>query len=342
MKKIFAILAVAAAVSASSAMADVTVFGTMDAGYNSVKAPGATSATTSFASGGMTTSNIGFKGSEDIGGGNKTVFELSSFINGGTGAVQGGSTVNTFARSAFVGISNGQTGTITLGRQSNPSFLPTILFNAYGDSGTYGPLWHATYFGNTGNPTTQTFNDTAWDNSIAYTTPSIGGATVSVQQAKGSTAGTNSGANVLYFNGPVGLTAYWQKTEFNSSGSFQTDIFTTNGYKPAVAKGIGASYDAKVAKVFATWSEGRDKTTSQDGRTTQVSALIPAGPGSIMAEVARTKYDNGSAFTTYNEWAVGYDYNLGKKTDVYATIGRTDVSGLAQGSTVGGGLRVRF
>ena len=337
MKKV--ISAVFALTIAMSAMADVSVFGTMDAGYSSTKAPNAATTTTGYTSGGMTTSFIGFKGSEDLGNGSKAVFELSSFLNDSNGAVQGGSTVNTFARSAYAGL-QGSFGELTLGRQTNPTFLPVILFNAYGDSGAYSPLWHATYFGNTGNAQTQLYNDTAWDNSVKYTTPSIGGATVSLQNSKGTSA-QNFGGNVLYFKGDLGLTAFYQKTGYNSSGSFQTDIYTANPGTQSTERGLGASYDLKVAKLFATYTEGKDKALNMDGKTTQVSANVPMGPGSVLAEAAHTRYDGG-AITTYDEYAVGYDYNLSKKTDVYATVGRTYVTALTAGQTLGAGLRIRF
>jgi len=336
MKK-FALL-VALLASFSVAHADINLVGTMDAGYSGVKAPGSTTSTTSFSSGGMTTSYVGLTGKEDLGNGAKAIYELTSFLNDGNGAVQGGTTVNTFARSAFVGLST-ELGTVTMGRQSNPSFLPVVLFNAYGDSGAYGPLWHATYFGNTGNAQTQLYNDTAWDNSINYSSPNILGATVNVQSAKGSTGGTNGGANVLFFKGDLGLTAFYQSTGFNSSGSFQTNVFTA--YQPAVAKGVGASYDLHVAKLFATYTDAKDDSLNVNGKTSQVSALVPFGKGNIMAEFADTRYTSTSV-THYKEYAVGYDYNLSKKTDVYATFGRTDVTAQTAGQTVGAGLRVRF
>ena len=331
---LFALLA-----SVGLARAEVSMFGTMDVGFSDVKAPGSTSSQTAFTSGGMTTSNIGFQGKENLGKGTSAVFELSSFVNVGNGALLGGSTVNTFARSSFVGLSNNAMGTVTLGRQINPSFLPTVLFNAYGDSSAYSPLWHATYFGRTGNPTTQIFNDTAWDNSVAFKSPTVGGATVTAMVSKG-TGGNNSGVNVLYFKGDLGLTAYTQRTEVNSSGSFQNNIFTAN--KPATATGFGASYDLKVAKVFATWQEGKDSSLNMDGKTTQVSALIPMGRGNVMAEYATSRSVVGATATKYNEWALGYDYNLSKKADLYVTAGRTSVTHLADGSSVGAGLRLRF
>ena len=173
-----------------------------------------------------------------------------------------------------------------MGRQEAPSFLPTILFNAYGDSSVYSPLWHATYFGNTGNATTQLYNDTAWDNAATYTSPNISGATVSLTNAQG-TMGNNSGGNVLYFKGDLGLTGYWQSTRTNSSGSFQNNIFTPG--VTAEAKGVGASYDLKVAKVMATWQDAKSKQTGTEGKTTQVSATIPFGPGHFMVELAKSK-----------------------------------------------------
>ena len=339
MKKLAIIMALLASVGL--AQAQVTVFGTMDAGYSDIKAPGSKTSTTSFASGGMTTSNIGIAGKEDLGNGSKAVFELSSFLNNGTGATLGGSTPNMWARSAYVGLENSALGTLTLGRQPNPSFLPTILFNAYGDSGAYGPLWHATYFGNTGNAATQIYNDTAWDNSVSYTTPSIAGAKVNVMSSK-TAGGQNTGGNVLYFAGNLGLTAYWQRTEANSTGSFQNNLYTTN--QPGTNQGVGASYDLKVAKVFATYQNSKDASANLKGATWQTSALIPAGTGNVMVEYASStnKVISSGVKTKFNEYAVGYDYPLSKKTDVYATVGRTEVTALSSGSTYGAGLRVRF
>jgi predicted porin len=283
----------------------------------------------------MTTSNIGIKASEDLGNGRKAVVELSSFLHDGTGATLGGSTVNTFARSAFVGLSDAKLGTVTLGRQSNPSFLPTILFNAYGDSSAYGPLWHATYFGNTGNASTRVFNDTAWDNSVAYSAPAIAGVKVTAITSK-TNNGQNVGANAMYFKGPVGLTAYYQRTEANSTGSFQSNIYSTN--QPGITKGVGASYDAKIAKLFATYQTADSDSANIHGKTWHTSALVPVGTGKVMLAYADSKV----GATTYKEYSAGYDYPLSKKTDAYVTVGRADVTGQTQGQTLGTGLRVRF
>ena len=77
------------------AQAEVGLFGTLDAGYNASKAPGARTISTNTESGGMTTSFWGIKGSEDLGNGSKAVVELSSFLDDSNGSTKGGTTVNT-------------------------------------------------------------------------------------------------------------------------------------------------------------------------------------------------------------------------------------------------------
>lgn len=334
MKKITFLLALLAVFGL--AQADVGVFGTLDAGYNVTKLPGAQTSNTAFQSGGMTTSFVGINGKEDLGNGNKAFFEVSSYLNLGNGATIGGQSQNSFARSAFVGLANNTFGTLTIGRQYSPSYRPLTAFNAYGESETYSPLLHATYFGNTGNPTVLLYNDTGWDNSVAYTTPNVSGVTVTVQDARNGLGAHNDGVNAIYSANGLGLMAYYQKTEFASSNGYPVDLFA--GSRPATAKGLGASYDLKVAKVFATWQDATDKALSLSGKTTQVSALVPVGAGNVMAEYAHSNFGP----VKYNEYAIGYDYNLSKRTDVYATAGRTNVTALTAGQTLGAGLRVRF
>ena len=165
------------------------------------------------------------------------------------------------------------------------------------------------------------------------------GAKASVMTSK-TNGGQNTGGNVLYFAGNLGLTAYWQRTEANSSGSFQTDLYTLN--QASTARGVGASYDLKVAKLFATYQKADDTSAQLKTSTWQTSALIPAGPGNIMVEYASSKNKFTGTKTTFREYAVGYDYPLSKRTDVYVTAGRTEVTALTDGSTYGAGLRVRF
>lgn len=338
MKKLTVMAVLMAALS--FAHAEVSLFGSMDAGINHTQNVGTSDTTDGVKSGGMNTSFWGIKGGEDLGNGTKAVFELSSFVDLGTGAYKGGTTANQFARSSFVGVQNADLGQLTLGRDVNPSFLPTILFNAFGGSSVYSPLWHQTYFGGAHSPVTSLYNDTAWDNQVHYTSPTLGGATTSLHYSKGATGGVNSGGNVMWNSGPLSLAAYVMRTEIQSTGSFQTDVFTNNANKPADAYFVGAAYDAGVAKVFATYQEAKNKSQGMDGKTYQVSTAIPAGKGKVLAEYAHTRYN---ATTTYSETVVGYNYPLSKRTDLYANYGVMSQSDKdATGRLYGVGMRVNF
>ena len=67
----------------------------------------------------MSGSRWGLKGQEDLGGGLKAIFQLENGFDVGTGQLgQGG---REFGRQAFVGVTGNSWGTVTLGRQYDPS-----------------------------------------------------------------------------------------------------------------------------------------------------------------------------------------------------------------------------
>lgn len=347
--------AVVGTLAGGNAMADVTVFGIADIGIMNSKAPGSTGST-SVKSGGMSTSAFGIKGSEDLGDGMKANFGLSAFLdlsNGGylTG-FDGGSYL--FTREAWVGLSTKNAGSFTFGRDVNPSFIPHILFNAFGDSTTYSPLWHATYFdsvlgtsaasNNAAKISAQSrglYDDTAWSNQIRYTTPSIGGVVADFNYAP-NTTGDNFGANAMYFNGPVGLSAYYMETRTRSTGSLDTDIYTT--HKPAKVYFVGGSYDLGMAKVFASYQTGKQvSAVTTEASTYHISAQIPAGPGKVLVSYADTKTTNASS-VKFGQTALGYLMPLSKSTDVYANYlyGSEKTTSTSNGSAIGVGIRKFF
>jgi predicted porin len=351
----------------AAAQSQVSVFGLVDAGVAVNKLASSGARKLYVTSGSMTTSQFGLRGSEDLGGGARAYFEVSSFFSAKTGAIIGGTNQqNLFGRSAFVGIASPMLGAVDIGRGNNPSFLPTLFFNAFGNSGGWGPLWHATYFNFTQFPSFAgvdgLIHDTAWDNQVHYASPGLAGATINLHYAPGEIAGRRSvanwGANVLYKNGPLGLSAYYQNTAVESTGGATTDWYT----KPFDAGGIpvpanaattsyfaGASYDFGVVKAFATWQRSRQEMSRIGARTAQASVAIPAGSGRILAEYARTRYAGPAARTAAHSTAllreavIGYDYSLSRRTDAYANCLRSSNSqARPHGYTAGVGIRHQF
>ena len=331
------------------AQTNVTVSGLVDAYAGSIRMAGDSGSRASVNSGGMTTSWMGFKGSEDLGNGLKANFALTTFFQADTG-VQGrffGDTL--FSRDANVGLS-GNFGAVTLGRGLAPNFLPSILFNPFGDSFTFSPLiLHMDVPlmfrpGNTSN-LPLTITDTGWSNEIIYTTPNFGGLTANLHYQFGEQAGAsgknNVGGNLLYFNGPLSLTAFYENAQMSDPQPVPQNRSKTWF--------VGGGYDLNVVKLFATYQKTSvdhdvSGTTDQDYKTWSLGASAPVGAGNILAAWAQTKADNFTpgASATRNTASLGYDYNLSKRTDLYAIYMNDRVTNQSNGNSFGVGIRHKF
>ena len=77
-------------------------------------------------------------------------------------------------------------------------------------------------------------------------------------------------------------------------------------------------------------------------KTWQMSVQVPAGPGKVLAEYAHTQV-NAVTSQTLEEYAVGYDYNLSKRTDLYVNyLYSKDSLATSTGSALGFGMRHAF
>jgi len=132
-KSLFAVAALSAIAGSAQAQSSVTVYGLLDLGYVGYNTRAATGSTTSpqavnkttgnaFSSSAESTSRLGFKGTEDLGGGTSAFFtvELGLTPNNNQ-AVGSGSTQN---RQTFVGLKKNGIGQFAVGTQY------TIIHNA--------------------------------------------------------------------------------------------------------------------------------------------------------------------------------------------------------------------
>ncbi len=339
MKKSLIALGIASALfsGAASAADPVTLGGLIDLGVFSSKAVGSDQRTNAVSSGGLTTSWIGVSGGEDLGNGLKVGFKITSFFQGDTGASGRFTGDPLFSRDASISLS-GDFGKVTIGRQTDPAFLPVILFNPFGDSFTVSPLVAHTYLRQAGYSSPQAASDSGWSNAVSYSTPSIAGAVATFEYQMGEANGTgnpNVGANILYFNGPLALTAFYQEDELSNP---------TPALLPAETKTwmVGGTYDFKVVKVFATYGQAKkDDVDSTKDKIGQLGVSVPLGGGALLADWARTEQD-GAIDITWDTATVGYDYSLSKRTDVYAAFMYNKYTDLSNGNAFGVGIRHRF
>jgi predicted porin len=340
MKKTLVMGLLAAAVaSGAAAQGSVQLMGTVDAFVGSLRAAGDTDRRSVVDSGGMTTSWFGMKGTEDLGGGLKANFALTSFIQVDTGLYGRFPGDPFWARDANVSLS-GDWGAVTLGRALAPNFLPTILFNPFGDSFTFSPLVlhnNVPLFNGSGWKAS-TPSDTGWSNEILYSTPKFGGLSANLNYQLGEQPGSgahNVGFNILYFHGPFAATAFYERDTVSNPVSA---LFANGNVKKDWM--VGASWDFTAVKLYGTYGRATSSIgVPADEATWSLGASAPLGAGSLLAGIAHSRFDGGATRRTAT---VGYDHSLSKLTDVYAMLMHDSITGTASGTSFGLGVRKRF
>eukprot|EP01136_Pigoraptor_vietnamica_P019548 Opistho-1_new@67290 len=146
MKKSLVALAILAAAGVASAQSSVTLFGIVDAAYTHGSGNGVGSSDKNqLTNSGYNSSRLGFRGTEDLGGGMSASFWLEAGVNndngsGGltntnnqaTGATGGGGL--TFNRRSTVSLASGL-GELRLGRDYTPQFWNQTVFDPFGTNG---------------------------------------------------------------------------------------------------------------------------------------------------------------------------------------------------------------
>jgi predicted porin len=351
--KLLLATAVSAAFTAPAiAQSSVNVEGLVDAYVGSMRMAGDAASQKRLGSNGMSTSYFGFKGSEDLGNGLKANFAVTGFFRPDTGeSGRFGGNETLFSRDANVGVSGGF-GSVTIGRALAPNLLPAILFNPFGDSFSFAPLilhLNVPLFNGSG-WSSSLAGDTGWSNQIKYTTPNFGGLTANLHyqfgEAAGDTGKNNVAANVLYFKGPLSLTALYQNVDVNNPTDTPAGtVKTVSGLAASNQKLwlLGAGYDFKVVKLFATYNKTSHNVAFED-KTFTAGVSVPVGAnGKVLAAYAHTDRDVAALPERTRKTAtVGYDYNLSKRTDVYAIYMNDKITSLTSGNSVGVGVRHRF
>jgi len=142
-KSLFAVAALTALAGTAQAQSSVSVYGILDAGYIGANQKGTNtsistnSQTSAIGQSAESTSRLGFKGNEDIGGGLSAFFTVEVGLTPTGGAVTTASTWNN--RQSFVGLKKNGIGQFAIGTQYTPVFnaasatSPGQLNNLVGD-----------------------------------------------------------------------------------------------------------------------------------------------------------------------------------------------------------------
>lgn len=292
--QIFALFGVTAAL-ASHAQSNVSVFGSIDLNVTYAKA-GNQHVTGMDQGGYLLPSRIGFRGTEDLGGGLTAGFWLEAAVLPDTGATQSAF----FGRRSTVSLTSRQLGEIRLGRDYTPAFWNVSQFSPFGTVGVGGSsnLIDGWPLGSHGAKTLSRAS-----NSIGYFLPKN---ELGIYGQLSYAAGENvDGAK--YLGGRIG----YAKGPFNIAAAYGQTKMAAGDYKTAT---LGGSYDFGVVKAYANYLQQKLEGYKQNYYL--IGAAIPvSGAGTIKTSVAQAKVSGTP--DKARQIAVGYDYKLSKRTTLY-------------------------
>lgn len=311
MKKIIAFTLIAGAATAACAQSNVTLFGIVDAGVRYTK-NGDDSARTVSANG-VNTSRLGFRGTEDLGAGLKASFWLETGFNPDTGTQSDASRF--FNRRATVSLL-GAFGELRLGRDTTPTYNAFADYDAFGTNGVGDASKFVSKLG------TNVDTLVRADNLASYFTPSkLGGfyAHVAAAAPEGSTGKKYYGARAGFAAGPLDVSASYGQTTVAAL------VAGEDKFKTAT---VGAAYDFGVLKV--TGFVAQTKYADLRNTVIDLGALVPVGPGTLRVSYAdidakgRTAQGVRTDDNDASQIAVGYVYDLSKRTALYSTVARVN------------------
>ncbi len=335
----FVLTALSSLAGMAHAQANVEIFGLLDIGYLHTSADG-NGSVSSINTDGNTSSRLGFRGTEDLGGGMKAAFWLEAAVGPDTGI--GGSTsvenktaglagINgsqglTFGRRSTVSLIGGF-GELRLGRDYVPSFNNlTVSMHPFGTNGV-GNAGQLFYQVNTGGTTART--NVRASNSIGYFLPAgLGGFTGHFMYAMGEQAsnagaiaddGNHVGARIGYRSGDLNMALATGTTKY-ATGDFTQTNFAIN-------------YQFGPAKLMYLWGKNDVGVTSTT--VNMVGTQYKVSTGEVRFAYTTLKADKVANDAT--QWAVGYVHDLSKRTALYANYSQVSNDGTGVKFSVGSG-----
>jgi len=240
-KSLLAVAALGAFASAAQAQSSVTVYGIMDIGYvggNSRVASGTAvtkGTSNAFTGGAESTNRIGFKGTEDLGGGSSAFFTVELGLEPASTTSGFKNSATTENRQSFVGLKKNGIGQFALGTQYTLVHQSVALTDAGGTNNILGDMIYTSATG---------VGATVADNNLAVNNGFGAGNSYTIRSQNALTLDTDTFAG---FKGH-GLVI------MNNTNTTQTTLASSNGYTGGTnnQNGWGLGVDYTWQKLFVT------------------------------------------------------------------------------------------
>lgn len=301
------LLALASLTVCAGAMAQsssVTIFGVADVSVAHISTSGKN--VSGLANGGNSSSRLGFRGEEDLGGGLKAGFWLEGSLSMDDGTAGGFK----FDRRSTVSLM-GNFGELRLGRDKTPAYQNLETFHAFGDTGMGAINGHSLISGSAAG-TPEGSNPKRFSNSISYLLPKLGGVYGQLthsfgEQADNSSLSSSTGARLGYAAGPLNVAAAFGIVR-GGTGAAGMDYKTMN---------LGASYQLGAFTPMLLIASDRGNNKRVDLYSMGVKMAL--GPGELRAAYTMYK-DKKQGDADSQRLALGYGYKLSKRTEIYVAL----------------------
>jgi predicted porin len=300
-KSLIALAVLAATTGAAMAQSNVTLYGRIDTSIGSEKLNGVS--TSKLFSGNLTSTRWGVRGTEDLGGGLKAIFNLEQGFDSSDGTQAAGSA---FDRQSIVGLSGGF-GTVKLGRTDTS-------FDDIRDIAVSSNLWDSEF-----TPTKIAYTAGVPDyssrasNQIRYESPSFGGFTVGVgfglDEAADPVKRDVLAYNLRYRAGALDVGFGYQEQKHESVPATDREYTAFSG-----------AYDFGVARLSAGYNRAENGAGLKDNEFS-VGVNVPVGSLDFSLGYARSKAEAAGVTTAKGSgFGAGVTYTLSKRTKVYGAV----------------------
>jgi predicted porin len=378
MKKLLLALLAVTGFNVAQAQSSVTVYGILDVGYIGTNYRGTAGNetgkqnTNAFGNNAETSSRLGFKGVEDLGGGTSAFFTVETGLN------PNNATASTFNnRQSFVGLQQKGIGNFAIGTQNTPihkavgvtdpgqinNMMGNVIFattpQANGNSGA------GNYTKSTSSSGTSDAYTVRVSNALTVTSDTFAGFTgtglvvannVNQTQTDATTGGTTNyngwGLGVNYEWQKLLLTANYQALKSFQSAATLTSptpaLWTTAGGGTNTQDNqtyIAGTYDFGILKAYAQYINRKVTDTLNTGYYAQRKAeqigvrgfFATRIEGWVSAGLGQaTTFGAGQPTANFNAYQLGSNYWLSKRTNLYAIYGQTQTASVSPNAALAG------
>jgi len=337
-KSLIALAALATVATVAQAQSSVSVYGIIDTGYmRSTNVNSNGESVSGISNGGLSTSRLGFRGTEDLGSGLKANFVLESEFLADNGS-QNSTAEALFARRSTVGL-EGNFGRVDLGRIDTGSYAMQAKFDPFGANNIGGII------------ATGQVGQVRVENSVTYTTPTYAGLSVTLQTGTRTSTSSNTVSSPATSTATFGEVAGQPNGNRNNTlavnytqGKLELGAYYADSKDAAAIKlhenfGGFARYDFGVARVttglidvnYKNKASGTSTTAWASGDTVEtrkafIGVNVPVSANltvsGLVEKIQYKRYTSSDREPTI--YSLLGQYNLSKRTALYAVYSQVN------------------